>query len=407
MTMLAADEQQPLYPVRLWMEYPEKLSRLATFFRLILIIPVFIFLALVGGGSFNFQSYGNGDQFREGGSGAAVVGGSVVFAIWATIVLRRNIPRWLFDFQVGLNRFTYRAYAYVALLTDRYPAFEGDWYLQYWVDYPERLSRWKVLFWKFITAIPHFFVLFALFFATVVVVIIAWFAILFTGTYPRGLHTFVVGTMRWQARVTAYVESLTDAFPPFSLEHEAGPASKGTETVCAVIGGVLFATFVAAAIAVVTFLVIFMAQRETEDVSYDDVIGGGIAARIEIDDVTFTLVSGGDPANVPLLTARDGQRLVQFTIEYEGDVGAVTFGGADDIGTRRIDRDAVRLSTDDDGSVKPVLLTFDGIAAPLRVDDTARGTLSAVFEIDDDDVVEELRAYPNDGSGRHVAWQFE
>ena len=126
-----------------------------------------------------------------------------------------------------------------------------------------------------------------------------------------------------------------------------------------------------------------------------------------MDDVTFTLVSGGDPANVPLLVARDGQRLVQFTIEYEGDPGSFTFGEAEDVGTRRIGADSVRLSTDDDGSVEPLLLTFDGVAAPLRVDETARGTLSAVFEIDDDDEVEELRAYPNAGTRRHVAWQFE
>jgi hypothetical protein len=407
MAIASPDAEQPLYPVRLWMEYPEKLSRLATFFRLFLIIPVLIFLALVGSGSFNFGSIGNNDEFRDGGSGATAIGGSVVLAIWVTILLRRNIPRWLFDFQVGLNRFTYRAYAYVALLTDKYPAFEGDWYLQYWVDYPERLSRWKVLFWKIITAIPHFIVLFALFFATVVVVIIAWFAILFTGAYPRGLHTFVVGTLRWQARVTAYVESLTDAFPPFSLEHEAGPASKSTETICAVIGGIVFAAIVAGVLALAAVLFVLFSERESRDVAYDDVIGGNIAASIEMDDVTFTLVSGGDPANVPLLAARDGKRLVQFTIEYEGDEGAVTFGGAEDIGTRRIDRDSVRLETDDDGSVDPVLLTFDAVAAPLRVDDNARGTVLAVFEIDDDAVVEELRAYPNDGSGRHVAWEFE
>jgi uncharacterized protein DUF4389 len=410
MVMTPDANQPPLYPVRLWMEYPERLSRLATFFRIILIIPVLIFLALVGGGSLNFDTFSNSDEFRNGGSGGAFIGGSVIVAIWATIVLRRNIPHWLFDFQVGLNRFSYRAYAYFALLTDKYPPFEGDWHLQYWVEYPESLSRWKVLFWKIITALPHFLVLAALMVASVVVIIIAWFAILFSGKYPQGLHAFVVGVLRWQARVGAYVESLTDVFPPFSLEHEAGPASKGTETLCAVIGGVLFAAIVAGVAVGVTFLVIFLSQEKSRDVPLSDVIRGDVAAnvaRIEMDDVTFMLVSGDDPATVPVLAARPGRRLVQFTIEYQGDAGALTFGGAEEVGNRDLDRDSLRLETDDDSSIDPVLLTFDGVAAPVELDDEAAGTLNAIFEIGDDDAIEELRAYPDDGSDRHVAWQFE
>jgi hypothetical protein len=103
------------------------------------------------------------------------------------------------------------------LLTDKYPPFEGDWLLSYEVERPEEISRWRLLFWKFITAIPHFIILIVLWFVVAVVVVIAWFAILFIGRFPRGLHGLVEGVLRWQARVTAYVMSLTDQYPPFSL----------------------------------------------------------------------------------------------------------------------------------------------------------------------------------------------
>jgi hypothetical protein len=194
------------------MECPESLSRLSTFFRLILIIPVVFFLALLQGSSFN--SGASDDVTNVTISGAA----ALVFAAWCTIIVRRNIPHFLFDFMVAVHRFANRAAAYIFLLTDKYPAFEGDWFLQFEVDYPERLTWWKIFFWKVITAIPHFIILFFLALAMFVVVTIAWFAILFTGQYPRGLHTFVVGVMRWGSRVTLYVESLTDEYPPFSLD---------------------------------------------------------------------------------------------------------------------------------------------------------------------------------------------
>lgn len=400
--------QAALYPVRLWMEYPERLSRLSTFFRIMLVIPVFVFLALIGGGSLDFTSFNSNDA-RNAGGGGTTIGGTIVLAIWVTIVLRQRIPHWLFDFQVAVHRFSYRAFAYFALLTDKYPAFEGDWMLQYWVDYPERLSRWRVLFWKLITSLPHFFVLAALGIASVVVVIIAWFAILFTGAFPRGLHEFAVGVMRWGARVTAYVESLTDEFPPFSLNHDAGPGSKSSEAICAIIGGLIVTTMIAAGIALAAFLFIFLSKEKVRDVAYADVLSGEAAGdlTIELDDVAFSLVSADDPADTGLLAARPGGRIVQFTIEYESSGSSFTFGEASDIGTRKIEGDSLRLQTDGDSSVDPVLLTFDGIVPPLRINETAAGTIVVYFEIDDDDEPEELRAYPNAGSGRHVAWQFE
>src|SRR3990172_2457863 len=152
-TAFEAPPPATVYPVRLAMAYPEKLSRLSTFFRLILIIPVFLFLYLLQA--------------------------NTVAAIWAAVLVRGRIPHWLFDFQVGLNRFQARTGAYVGLLTDKYPAFEGDWVVQYEVDYPEQISRWKLLFWKIITGLPHLVLLFFLYLAAGFCIFIAWWAILF------------------------------------------------------------------------------------------------------------------------------------------------------------------------------------------------------------------------------------
>ncbi|HEY5640986.1 MAG TPA: DUF4389 domain-containing protein [Dehalococcoidia bacterium] len=207
-----AQPPQPpdVYPVTLDIEYQERLSRLSTFFRLILMIPVLLFLAIIGSWS---STDASGDAF------AFALGplGALVLAHWIVIFLRRRPANWLFDVIVHIERFTLRASAYILLLADRYPAFEGEWLLRYEVERPETLSRWKLLFWKLITAIPHFVVLIVLWFVVVVVVVIGWFAILFIGRFPRGLHGLVEGWLRWNARVTAYVLSLTDRYPPFSL----------------------------------------------------------------------------------------------------------------------------------------------------------------------------------------------
>ena len=240
------DAVESRYPVRVVMDYPGQQSRLATLFRIFLSIPVAIFLALLGGGTWNGSWDSDGAQ--QGSIVAGGIAGGVVLAIWATILVRGNIPRWLFDFQVGLNRFTVRAYSYFALLTDKYPAFEGEWDLNYDVEYPDRLSRWKLLLWKLITSIPHFIVLAFLTLAAFVVVVIGWFAILFTGSFPRGLHGFVLGVLRWGARVEAYFQSLTDAFPPYSLDDDAGPGSNGSMIISAIIGGlIIIAAIVGAA----------------------------------------------------------------------------------------------------------------------------------------------------------------
>jgi hypothetical protein len=136
------------------------------------------------------------------------------------IVFRQRYPRWWFDFVLQFNRFGTRVGAYLALLTDRYPSTEDEQAVHLDLDYPdarEGLNRWLPLV-KWLLALPHYVVLLFLGVGAVVAVVIAWFAILFTGRYPRGLFDYVVGVGRWALRVQAYAFLLlTDAYPPFSL----------------------------------------------------------------------------------------------------------------------------------------------------------------------------------------------
>ena len=206
----AQPPQPPAYPISLSVDYQEQLSRLSTFFRLILLIPLAIFVTILSS-SVDGAALGDGAWYSLGTLG------TLVLAHWIVVFLRQRPVSWLFDVIVHIQRFVLRAAAYFLLLTDEYPPFEGDWLLSYEVERPEEISRWRLLFWKFITAIPHFIILIVLSFVVAVVVVIAWFAILFIGRFPRGLHRLVEGVMRWEARVTAYVMSLTDEYPPFSL----------------------------------------------------------------------------------------------------------------------------------------------------------------------------------------------
>ena len=119
-------------------------------------------------------------------------------------------------------RFSNRVLAYMLLLRDEYPSTDDRQAVHLDIDYPDAvrdLSPWLPLV-KWLLAIPHYLVLtlYALF--AVPLVVIAWFAILFTGRYPRGIFDFEVGVLRWASRVQAYMLLLTtDRYPPFSLHH--------------------------------------------------------------------------------------------------------------------------------------------------------------------------------------------
>jgi hypothetical protein len=136
------------------------------------------------------------------------------------LLFRRKYPGWWFNWNLELTRFGTRVGAYLALLDDTYPSTDEEQSVHLAIETPDgaTLSRWLPLV-KWLLAIPHYIVLFLLGIAAFFVTIFAWFAILFTGRYPRGAFGFVVGVFRWSLRVSAYAFLLTtDRYPPFSLD---------------------------------------------------------------------------------------------------------------------------------------------------------------------------------------------
>lgn len=202
------------YPVQYAVDYPERpLNRLTTFFRIFTVIQIAIVLGTVGGGSFHIGTPEN----RE----TVVAAGGLLFAGPLLMILfRRKYPSWWQDWNRELLRFINRVGVYVALLDDRYPSTDEQQAVHLElprVNAETDLDRWLPLV-KWLLAIPHYVVLFFLSIGAVVVVIVAWFAILFTGRYPRALFDYVVGVGRWHNRVTAYaLILLTDRYPPFRL----------------------------------------------------------------------------------------------------------------------------------------------------------------------------------------------
>jgi len=172
-------------------------------------------LGFVSGGTWQWTS-GNGGTMGT----AAGTGGLLFLAPLVMILFRRKYPRWWFDWNLELQRFSNRVGAYLILLDDRYPSTDDHQSVHLDYPYPDAgsdLNRWLPLV-KWFLAIPHYVVLFFLDIAAVVVVIVAWFAILFTGRYPKGLFDFVLGVARWHNRVVAYAFTLaTDRYPPFRL----------------------------------------------------------------------------------------------------------------------------------------------------------------------------------------------
>lgn len=205
----------PEYPATLTIDYPDRpLNRLTTFFRIFTIIPIAIILGLVAGGRVDL-SMEAGLTWEWG------AGGILFLPVLLMILFRQKYPRWWFDWNLALTRFGNRVAAYVSLLTDVYPSTDEEQSVHIEFPYPDvatDLDRALPLV-KWLLAIPHYIILFFLGIAAFFCVVIAWFAILFTGSYPRSLFDFVVGVYRWSLRVGAYAFLLvTDRYPPFSLD---------------------------------------------------------------------------------------------------------------------------------------------------------------------------------------------
>ena len=201
------------YPANLSVDYPDReLERLSTFFRLIAVIPIAIVLSLLS------SVHSGGETERSASQYAA--GGILFLPLVLMLLFRQKYPRWWYDWNIALTRFAARVSAYILLLRDEYPSTDEEQAVHIDIPYPDAqqdLNRWLPLI-KWFLAIPHYIVLFFLAIAVVVCWVIAWFAILFTGRYPRDLFDFVVGVLRWYLRVSAYAFLLTtDSYPPFRL----------------------------------------------------------------------------------------------------------------------------------------------------------------------------------------------
>jgi hypothetical protein len=204
----------PFYAARLDVDYPQKLNRLTTLVRPILIIPIYAVVSLLlGGGGFSYQISDN-ISFSLGGTEGIAVATAIM------IIFKKHYPRWWFDFEKELARFSARIAAYLLLLTDQYPSTVNEQAVHLEIDYPNAkryLNRWLPLV-KWILAIPHYIALTMLTFVAIFAVAYAWFAILITGRYPRDIFDLIVGIGRWSLRVHAYAFLLvTDQYPPFSL----------------------------------------------------------------------------------------------------------------------------------------------------------------------------------------------
>jgi len=200
------------FPVTLEIDYPDReLNRLTTFFRSIMLIPPVVILALLTGPG----------GWGDGSWRFFFASGSILFAPTLLMILfRRKYPRWWFDWNVNMTRFSARVGAYAALLTDEFPSTEREQSVHITIPYPDvkkdLLPGMPLV--KWFLAIPHCVILLFLGIAAGFCVFISWFAILFTGRFPRSFFDFVVGVARWGLRVSAYAFLLvTDVYPPFSL----------------------------------------------------------------------------------------------------------------------------------------------------------------------------------------------
>lgn len=210
--------QSDVYPARLDIDYPAKLSRLTTFFRLILIVPILVIMSLLTATGNETVISATGEVTTRSVGG---ISGGLWFATVLMILFRRRYPQWWFNFARELERFGARIVAYLTFLTDRYPSTVEEQAVHLEIDYPDverDLNQWLPLV-KWFLAIPHYVVLTVLLVIAFISTFFAWIAIIFTGRYPKSLFNYIVGVFRWALRVQAYAFLLvTDRYPPFSLK---------------------------------------------------------------------------------------------------------------------------------------------------------------------------------------------
>lgn len=196
------------YPATLNIDYPEDVNRLTVFFRLFISIPILIIL-----GSLSYHGYGSELVPDE-----SFWLGILVIPTALMILFRRKYPRWWFDWNLQLTKFSLRVASYLLLLRHEYPSTDEEQSVHIQIEYPnvkQDLNRWLPLI-KWLFVFPHMIALCFIMMGVLVSTFLAWIIILISGKYPRSMFDFVVGAMRWGLRVQAYALLLiTDQYPPF------------------------------------------------------------------------------------------------------------------------------------------------------------------------------------------------
>mgnify|MGYP000854040584 CR=1 FL=1 len=352
------------YPTRFDVAYPERLSRWKTLLRIFLFVPVFLAGALIA-------------QLVYAG----------VFVGYMTVFWKKKYPDWLFRGNAGGMGFLARSGAYALLVTDRFPSFAPeDSPVTLDFDQPPsgQLSRWRVIIWKSVLLFPMAFVLWFLWLAVMVTTFLAWFGILFTGNYPRGLFGFSVGVQRWQWRLWSYQASFNDRYPPYALSASAGPGSSSSVVINGVIGGLISAGYAA----IIVAAIVAANKHETEQVNYAQLLAG----RAQVSNSFDT--SSGDRATLRLNQAFDpGDDHIQVLRPARGErIVVVRWTVVNSTGlSRTVAGDAARIEYrySDDGKTKTkgedaVLIGVNDVTAPASIRSGGTAVIQAVFIIPDD-----------------------
>lgn len=211
-----------VYPVSVHVvPQTEHRSRVSTFFRILLAIP---HLILVGGPLAVGLSWGLGKEQGQGfeWSGSGGIYGLLVFCAsivaWFALLFTMHHPGTLYRLAAHFLRWRVRANAYLMLLTDEYPPFgDGAYPAELELVPPTRERDFTAVLFRMIFVLPQLVALWVLGIMWGITTVVAWFTIVFTGSYPDGLFRFGVGALRWSTRVEAYVLLLTDEYPPFAI----------------------------------------------------------------------------------------------------------------------------------------------------------------------------------------------
>ena len=363
------------YPLTVHIDSPESRARWSVAARLPLGLPVLAFSLLLNVGA--------------------------ALAVWAAILVTGRIPTWLFAFQVHVGRWHTRAAAFLLLLTDDYPVFEGEHPVTFELDEPESLSRPKLVVWKFITAIPHFVVLGVLTIGLVPVTIVAWITVVVSGRHPPALHRYGSGVVVWFARLAVYLQSLTDDYPAFSLSTTAGRSSSRAYRISAGIGLIPACAIAGFAI----YIIGFTGTHVISDVSYEALRDGAATSSAAVESGDMKLVSLSDPADAQLglFRADPDARYVAFTISILNRRSAGE--------TVPVAESSFRLEDANGDFHSPVLVGVDGDPGPGAIPESRTGEALIIFEVPGDqppkrliwDVVDYI-AIPR--RGETIEWIF-